>query len=174
MEDRIRLILKAKNITASTFADKIGVQRSAVSHIFSGRNNPSLDFLQRVLKAYPDISAEWLMNGKGEMNKDTLTLFNTDAYTQPSPKLVEKQSKSQTTIFSSIDKEAFAHAATVMNKLSNTNQIVEDTTVANFLTKNQQEEKNAAISDVAKKSDKKVERIVVFYSDKSFSEYSPE
>lgn len=67
MEDRIRKILKEKNLSASKFADEIGVQRSSISHIISGRNKPSLDFVRKVLLKYPDINAEWLVTGKGQM-----------------------------------------------------------------------------------------------------------
>jgi transcriptional regulator with XRE-family HTH domain len=50
---------------ASSFAEKIGVQRSSISHVLSGRNKPSLDFVMKVLKAYPDVNMYWLLNGKG-------------------------------------------------------------------------------------------------------------
>jgi len=67
MNERIRKILEEKNLNASRFADEIGVQRSSISHIISGRNKPSLDFIQKVLLRYPDLSAEWLVSGKGQM-----------------------------------------------------------------------------------------------------------
>lgn len=67
MIDRINLILKAKNLTAKQFAKEIGVQPSGMSHILSGRNNPSLDFVMKVMKRYPEIDINWLMSGKGEM-----------------------------------------------------------------------------------------------------------
>lgn len=67
MIDRINLILKTKNLTAKQFAEEIGVQPSGMSHILSGRNNPSLDFVMKVMKRYPEIDINWLMNGKGEM-----------------------------------------------------------------------------------------------------------
>jgi transcriptional regulator with XRE-family HTH domain len=67
MLDRISLILRSKNISASQFADKIGVQRSSVSHVLSGRNKPSLEFVQKVLLSYPDISTGWLLFGHGPM-----------------------------------------------------------------------------------------------------------
>ena len=53
MIERILEILKLKGMSPSQFADEIGVQRSAISHLVSGRNNPSLDFIQRVLKRFP-------------------------------------------------------------------------------------------------------------------------
>lgn len=67
MVERINLLLKAKNITAKQFAEEIGIQPSGMSHILSGRNNPSLDFVMKVVKRWPEINIHWLMFGKGEM-----------------------------------------------------------------------------------------------------------
>ena len=55
------------NLSPSLFADKIGVQRSGVSHILSGRNKPSLDFIIKILTAFPQVDADWLLFGRGEM-----------------------------------------------------------------------------------------------------------
>ena len=70
MVDRISLLLKAKNISASQFADEISVQRSSISHVLSGRNKPSLEFVQKILKRYPEINPDWLLFGKGPMNME--------------------------------------------------------------------------------------------------------
>jgi transcriptional regulator with XRE-family HTH domain len=67
MIERIQLILQTKSLSPGKFADEIGVQRSSVSHILSGRNGPSLDFIQKILKRYTDISATWLVSGEGQM-----------------------------------------------------------------------------------------------------------
>ena len=67
MIDRINLILKAKNITARQFAEEIGIQPSGMSHIMSGRNRPSLDFVKKVINRYPEIDIKWLTFGEGEM-----------------------------------------------------------------------------------------------------------
>ncbi len=69
MKDRISKIIAEEGLTAARFADEIGVQASGVSHILSGRNNPSTDFLIKVLERYRAISSEWLLLGKGEMYK---------------------------------------------------------------------------------------------------------
>jgi transcriptional regulator with XRE-family HTH domain len=77
MKDRIILLIKAKNLTAAQFADEINVQKSSISHIISGRNNASLDFVQKVLSRYPEVSMEWLMWGKGPVFKgDDFSLNN--------------------------------------------------------------------------------------------------
>lgn len=70
MKDRIILLIKARNLTAAQFAEKIGVQKSSISHIISGRNNASLDFIQKVLVSFPEVNMEWLMFGKGPLYKD--------------------------------------------------------------------------------------------------------
>ena len=67
MTGRINRILKQKKLTASQFADQVGIQRSSVSHIMSGRNNPSLDLVQKILNTYQDINPSWLISGKGQM-----------------------------------------------------------------------------------------------------------
>jgi len=78
MIDRIQLILKSKNLSSSQFADEIQVQRSSISHILSGRNKPSLDFIMKILSTYSEVNADWLIFGKGQMiqkkKKDTTVL----------------------------------------------------------------------------------------------------
>jgi len=76
MKDRIILLIKAKNLTAAQFADEIGVQKSSISHIISGRNNASLDLIQKVLLCYPEVSMDWLMFGKGPIFKGHETAVN--------------------------------------------------------------------------------------------------
>jgi len=70
MKDRILAFLKAENKSSSQFAEEIGVQPSGISHIISGRNKPSLDFVVKMLEKYPFLSTEWLLFGKGEMYRD--------------------------------------------------------------------------------------------------------
>jgi transcriptional regulator with XRE-family HTH domain len=76
MKDRIILLIKAKNLTAAQFADEIGVQKSSISHILSGRNNASLDFIQKILLRYPEVNMEWLMFGKGPLFKGAIIAEN--------------------------------------------------------------------------------------------------
>ncbi len=67
MVDRIRALLLARQLSPTQFADAIGVARPIVSHIMSGRNKPSLEVVQKVLAAFPDLSMPWLLNGSGPM-----------------------------------------------------------------------------------------------------------
>lgn len=74
MKERISDFLRSENKTSAQFAEEIGVQPSGISHILSGRNKPSLDFVVRMLETYPSLSFEWLLFGKGQMYREkTLT-----------------------------------------------------------------------------------------------------
>ena len=64
IKDRLRMIMESHKLNAGSFADRIGVQRSNVSHVLSGRNKPSFDFIEKLLLAFPRVSAEWLFTGK--------------------------------------------------------------------------------------------------------------
>ncbi|MEM9052037.1 MAG: helix-turn-helix transcriptional regulator [Bacteroidota bacterium] len=62
--ERLKTIIKVNNLTSSSFADRIGVQRSGVSHILNGRNKPSMEFLLKVIESFPRVDAGWLLTGK--------------------------------------------------------------------------------------------------------------
>ena len=61
---RIEEVRKNHQLTAASFATKIGVQRSAISHILSGRNKPSLEFLMKIYDSFDEVNLEWLILGK--------------------------------------------------------------------------------------------------------------
>ncbi len=65
MKDRISHIIRAKNLTAAEFAVRLGIQPSNVSHLLSGRNNPSLDFVKKLKETFPEYSLDWLVMGVG-------------------------------------------------------------------------------------------------------------
>ncbi|MCB2209181.1 MAG: helix-turn-helix domain-containing protein [Bacteroidetes bacterium] len=67
MLNRIKQIIDKEKLSSTQFASEIGVQRSALSHVLSGRNNPSLDFMMKIKNRYPDINLDWLLLGKGKM-----------------------------------------------------------------------------------------------------------
>lgn len=66
---RLEIILDYYNLSASAFADKINVQRSSLSHLLSGRNKPSLDFIIKVIDVFPEVDLYWILNGKGNFPK---------------------------------------------------------------------------------------------------------
>lgn len=83
IQERILLLMKAQGMTPTQFADEIGIQRSSISHILSGRNNPSLDVILKILGRFKEIDSNWLILGKGNLLKErdldnSPTLFNLD------------------------------------------------------------------------------------------------
>ena len=66
---RLEIILDYYTLNASSFADKINVQRSSLSHLLSGRNKPSLDFILKIIEVFPEVDLYWILNGKGTFPK---------------------------------------------------------------------------------------------------------
>lgn len=119
MKTRIEKIIKEYNLTSSIFADEIKIQRAQISHILSGRNNASLDIIQKILLRFPRVNSEWLMLGIGKMFKDENSSISIEE-----PK-IEKQ----------------------------------------------QEHISIVQEPILKSATKKIEKILIFYDDKSFEEY---
>jgi len=69
MNERIKILLNVKNLTASKLAEIVGVQPSNISHILTGRNKPSIKFINKLVNSFPDLSLDWLILGKGNMFK---------------------------------------------------------------------------------------------------------
>lgn len=67
LRERIEAFMAHKALTPKMLADKLGVQRSGIGHILSGRNKPSLDFITRLTEAYPEVRHAWLLHGTGTM-----------------------------------------------------------------------------------------------------------
>jgi transcriptional regulator with XRE-family HTH domain len=80
MKERLLEFLKNENKSSAQLAEEIGVQASGISHILSGRNNPSLDFVLKMLEKYQFISSDWLLFGRGSMYTETKmqSLFDYD------------------------------------------------------------------------------------------------
>lgn len=79
MNQRVLEIIKYKNLSPSRFADIIGVPRSTISHIISGRNNPSLDLITKISDKFPEINIDWLIKGSGSMVRSQTSLFDESA-----------------------------------------------------------------------------------------------
>lgn len=68
---RLQIVLEYYDLSAAAFADAIDVGRSSISHILSGRNKPSLDFVLKIVQTYPEVELYWLLNGKGSFPAST-------------------------------------------------------------------------------------------------------
>lgn len=91
--ERLEKILAHYQLSASAFADALGIQRSGVSHLLSGRNKPSLDFVLKLLHTYPEVDLQWLMNGKGEFPKSKHQ--SDDLFSESSPNNQTTSTKSE-------------------------------------------------------------------------------
>ncbi|MBQ6726800.1 MAG: hypothetical protein IJQ89_09515 [Bacteroidales bacterium] len=190
MIDRINLIMRAKNITASQFADEISIQRSGMSHIMSGRNKPSLDFVMRVLNRYPEIDTNWLLFGKGEMYKSANTLESVQnsgkenaSDVQPIENKVEPVANGgQIDMFSS-EMSDFAPENTTSEVIEN--EVVEKVSALQDI-ENQESPKSTQLVEsetkisnldgdkeksILNKDTRKAVRYLVFYSDHTFEEF---
>lgn len=107
---RLKKVIEYFGESASSFAEKIGVQRSSISHILSGRNKPSLEFVLKVLSSFPEVELYWLMNGKGVF---------------PSEKILEEKTVYQPKIDNSENQELFSKSETehLPPEISDINQI---------------------------------------------------
>ncbi|HLO57565.1 MAG TPA: helix-turn-helix transcriptional regulator [Bacteroidales bacterium] len=94
MKDRIQQFLNQTGYTATKLADELKIQRSGISHILSGRNQPSYDFMVRLLNRFPDVSADWLLTGKGNMYKNKTENKDIDLF-QPSLTSIKTEEKKQ-------------------------------------------------------------------------------
>ncbi|MFC2120048.1 helix-turn-helix domain-containing protein [Bacteroidota bacterium] len=135
MKERLLELLKAEKFTPSAFADEIGVQRSSVSHILSGRNNPGYDFLQKTLIRFNRINADWLITGMGNMYSNIVSneLFNDISDNEEDNKLL------------------------IHEKSENIPEKVE--------------ERPKDVGNI--NIELEIEKIIIFYSDKSFKEFKP-
>lgn len=70
MKERLEQFLSLEQLTPARFADILGIQRSGISHILSGRNKPSYDFIEKVMSKYPLLNIDWLITGKGKVYKE--------------------------------------------------------------------------------------------------------
>jgi len=150
MKDRIETIIKRSGLSPSKFADKLGVQRSGISHILSGRNNPSLDFLEKVLINFPDISGDWLIIGKGNMLKSKESAPLPTQLSIDAPPVVTSTLK---------DEDKVEYRVTTKQSEVETKPIPTIQKVPNI-----------PLAD----GDKEIDHIVVFYKDRTFRAYKPD
>ena len=99
INDRFTKILEYSGFTASEFADEIDVQRSSISHIISGRNKPSLEFVTKIKNRFPELSWDWIILGQGEM------LQNDSALSTSESKINLEEENSSPDLFTLIDED---------------------------------------------------------------------
>lgn len=146
MINRLKEILIREGLSSGAFADEIGVQRSSLSHILNGRNNPSLDFMLKTLQRFPRINSDWLLMGKGEMYIDN----NTD----------------------SKDISSDILSPSLFNNDKTGSKTISESDIPPTVSDIPKETVNEEVT--LEKSEKYVSQIVIFYSDSTYQVYKPE
>jgi len=150
---RLEIILDYYSLNASSFADKIGVQRSSLSHLLSGRNKPSLDFILKILDVFPEVDLYWVLKGKGTFPKSEFE--NAMNLSTPTP---------------------IVNSPIMEIKMEKTADLFSGELQSN---KNPAEEKNPITfpniqNSVIQEKNSEIDRIVIFYKNGTFKTYSPE
>ena len=143
MKERLIEFLKVENKSSAQLAEEIGVQASGISHILSGRNNPSLDFVLKMLEKYKFLSTDWFLFGKGSMYKDIKmqTLFD------------------ENNVLSLKDNMILTDNEALKSKIEH--------------QKDKNDEQSGISTVPTKNKNSEVEKIVWFYDNNSFEEYFP-
>lgn len=166
LSEKIELIIKRKQMSSTQFADILGIPKSSISHILSGRNKPSLDVVQKILGAFPEISAEDL-------------LFEDRSLSIPTP-LPGKSAQ----VLNPLPMESLFSLENVAPLESSKNILSESTIVRSNLRRNRDETKMndplvplTELSREPTKSkvhlSKEIERVIIFYTDGTFSDSRP-
>lgn len=146
INDRIKSILVDKNISPSHFADEIGVQRSSISHILAGRNRPSLDIVQKIIKRYPELGLEWILeDNRDEEPSKPVYASKSSSY----PPSTSRNKRGGSTVDFNRKKQP-----ELWDVQSNVSAKANPVVVAS--------------------EPKSIERILIFYSDGTFREFKPE
>lgn len=148
-------MMKSQNLTSSQFADKLGVQRSGMSHILSGRNKPSLDFVLKVLAGFPDLNPQWLLQGKGKMYANMAEVVEVRKEENPGAPLP----------LGGTGQEPGTPAYDKGESLTDA--------LLNMAPAQMEQEEREEERDFKSEPQKKISRIVLFYNDGTFSEFAP-
>ena len=147
MKDRIKQIIEREKLSSKEFANLCDIQVSNVSHLLSGRSKPSLDTIQKIMQAFPTLNTDWLLSGKEPMYKH-------EKLSQPGLFDLFPEEESNIQISEPQNRAIVAPKPTQ----SVENQVVTPTTI---------------VKEVVKEiPPKKIQRIVVYYTDNTYDEFS--
>ena len=137
--------MEKEGLTPSRFAETIGIQRSAMSHIISGRNNPSLDVLMKILTKYDYLNTDWLMFGKGSMYKADKAIYQPSLFDESTinPPAVQVESEYR--------REIGVEKPDLERKHAENERVI-----------------------YKERPSKNVTKIMIFYSDDTFESFTPE
>ncbi|WP_041616929.1 helix-turn-helix domain-containing protein [Spirosoma linguale] len=167
INDKIKQILIDKNLTPSYFADEIGVQRSSISHILSGRNRPSFDIIQKIIRRFPELGYEWIMEEESQLTNQSIPAGTGYGSNRPvgRPQSIERPDRFSTSgiVSSQPQSPGIRSQRTEIPPVSLPQQVEASSP----------SDSQPSVNSGSDKPEKKVERILIFYTDGSFREYTP-
>lgn len=168
MIERIKKIMEHYQMPPASFADTLKINRATLSHLFAGRNNPSLDMALKILEAFPEINMEWLLKGNGVMlNNDTpfaerlkpeQVQEDMDLFSVAEAEIVQKYESPVLEVTKEEPEEVFPQEDVNKPVLESNNPV----------------EIKPELPVLNSPQVKTVKKIVFFYEDKTFSEFYPE
>ncbi|WP_080239987.1 helix-turn-helix transcriptional regulator [Spirosoma rigui] len=165
INDKIKQILIDKNLTPSYFADEIGVQRSSISHILSGRNRPSFDIIQKIIRRFPELGYEWIMEEEQQPQHQANQSNYGSPRNSPSVQPVDRREQRYPVSPSVSYTAPSIHVRSQRNEIPPVMQSVNPASVDHPVLPEP--------TGVVGKADKKIDRILIFFTDGSFQEYGP-
>lgn len=179
MNQRLLQFLSAENISQAQFADTIGVARASVSHILAGRNKPGFDFIESMSSHFPDLSLEWLINGKGKMYKSMSAAAPSPAPVQvasapvPAPPAAVISDASDAGFFGISEPSEAPEAPAASSPLAAPSAALkspEKSAAAAASSKASQGIAGSMSALLGAKSQRSISRIIVFYDDNTYQE----
>jgi len=158
LKDRIAHIMRAKNLSATQLADQLEVQRSGISHLLSGRNKPSLDFVMKLKENFPEFNLDWLILGEGPMTVSSPR----STEKRPQQALFEQEIQ-QTASGTMMEGDAFSLAEESKEAITSAKNATNATKKAPL------NEQGALLSEL----DADIQKIILVYADQSFEVLTP-
>jgi len=170
MVDRIKHIMEFYKLTPASLAEQIGINRSNLTHLFSGRNQPSLELAKKILHCYPDIKTEWLIMGVGEMFRN-----NED-------KELQLQIQNERRVQTGVPKPNLFSTIPTVDTINTVveSRVVEQKKLAEQIFDSREVDKKVVSTPIKSEkelllphSSEQISKIVFFYSDNSFEVFQP-
>ncbi|MEA5006001.1 MAG: helix-turn-helix transcriptional regulator [Rikenellaceae bacterium] len=150
MKNRLQQFLNAEQLSPARLSDIIGIQRSGMSHILSGRNKPSFDFIQKLLLKFPTLNSEWLITGKGKMYKESQVLNNSSYLNSSIQEISENVEERHKSLDIQQDRRVFEDSELAENSIIDPSK------------------------EIDRKKSKQIVKMLLIYSDGTFSDFRHE
>lgn len=147
IRDRIKLIIETEGVTQAAFAESTGINTSTLNHVLTGRNNPSIEVITKILNTYPQYESEWLLHGNGSMW--------TEAYSE------ERAKSSTISLFQGTTAATNCTAGSTPEPRTGSEKA------------STERRSHPSLGPFAKVSVKRVQRVIIYYDDNTYETLYP-